>query len=87
MVMYSVMLKRFKGSTRPDVCLCREEDREVAIRQMRKYVRENEFSIHDRDGWFTIAGVVLVEQEPIVGAPVLSVTPYHDIFDIYDNRK
>ena len=82
MVEYAVMLKRHKGSTRPDACLCREENRDVAIRMMQKYVKENGFTIHDRDGWFTLAGVVLVEQEPIVGAPVLSVMTYHDIFGV-----
>ena len=54
---------------------------------MAKYVKENGFSIHDRDGWFTVADVVLVEKEPIFGAPVISVTPYCELFDVYGNRK
>jgi hypothetical protein len=87
MVEYSVMLERHRGSSRPDVCIFRDENRDVAIREMAKYVKENGFSIHDRDGWFAVADVVLVEKEPIVGAPVISVTPYIELFDVYGNRK
>lgn len=87
MVEYSVILKRFPGSTRPDVCIFRDEDRETAIREMRGYVKKNGFTIHDRDGHFTIAGIHLVEKEPVVGSPVLSVTRYHDLFDECDNRR
>lgn len=87
MIEYHVMLKRFRGSSRPDVCIFRDEDREVAIRAMRKYSKENGFSIVDRDGRFTIEDIVLIEQEPIVGAPVLSETHYCDLFDCCDNRK
>jgi len=87
MVEYSVILNRFKGSTRPDVVIYQDESREKAIKEMKKYVDKNGFSIHDRDGHFTIAGVSLVEKEPISGAPVLSVMQYHDIFDIDGKRK
>lgn len=87
MIEYSVILKRFPGSSRPDVCIFRDEDREAAIREMRSYVKQNGFTIHDPDGHFTIAGVHLVEKEPIVGSPVLSITHYHDLFDECDNRR
>ena len=87
MVEYSVILERFKGSTRPDVCVFRDESREKAIKAMRNYYAKNGFSIHDADGHFTIADILLVEKEPIVGAPVLSVTPYCDLFDCVGNRK
>ena len=87
MVEYSVVLKRFEGSSRPDVCVFRDDDRETAIREMQKYCKKNGFSVYDSDGHFTIANILLVEKEPIVGAPVLSATPYCDLFDIYDNRK
>lgn len=81
MIEYSVMLKRYPGSTRPDVCIFRDEDRAVALREMYRYVKKNGFSIFDRDGHFTIANVTLVEKEPIVGAPIISETPYCELFD------
>lgn len=87
MVEYSVMLKRYKGSDRPDVCIFFDEDREKAIAAMRKYVKENGFTVKDPDGRFSIAGIRLVEKERIVGAPVLSETAYYQIFDELDQRR
>lgn len=81
MVEYSVILRRHKGSTRPDVCVFRDEDRNKALREMQKYSQKNGFSVHDKDGWFTIADIVLEEKEPIAGAPVISVTPYRELFN------
>lgn len=86
MVEYSVILKRFKGSSRPDVCIFRDEDREAAIREMRKYCVKNGFSVHDSDGHYTIADIILVEKEPIAGTPILCTLSYHEIFDVNDNR-
>lgn len=80
MVEYWVILKRHRGSTRPDVCLFRDEDRNVALREMRRYCRANGFTVQDKDGRFTIADIQLVEQEPIAGAPVISVKSYHELF-------
>lgn len=80
MVEYSVILKRHKGYTRPDVCIFRDEDKSKAIKEMRRYCQKNGFSIHEKDGWFTILDIVIEEKEPIVGAPVLSVTSYHELF-------
>lgn len=71
MVEYAVILKRHRGSTRPDVCLFRDEDKNKALKEMRRYCQKNGFSIHEKDGWFTIADIVLEEKEPIVGAPVM----------------
>lgn len=87
MIEYSVMLKRWPGSSRPDVCIFRDEDREKAISEMRHYVKTNGFSVQDPDGRFTISSVLLVEKEPIVGAPVLSETAYFQIFNEYDERR
>lgn len=81
MVEYSVVLKRHRGSTRPNVTLFRDENRDAALRMMQKYCKENGFTVFDHDGRFTIADILLVEQEPIVGAPVLNVTTYHELFD------
>lgn len=87
MVEYSVMLKRFEGSSRPDVCIFRNEDRGKAIKAMRDYDRKYGFTVQDSDGRFTIATIELVEKEPIFGAPVLSVMKYHELFDHLGNRK
>ena len=84
MIEYHVMLRRHKGSARPDVCVFRDSDRKTALREMRKYYRENGFTVHDRDGRFTIADITLVEREPIVGAPVISETPYYKLFNAFD---
>ena len=81
MIEYSVMLKRFPGSSRPDVCIFRDENRDIALREMHKYVKHNGFSIHDRNEYSTIADVVLVEKEPVVGSPVISETPYCKLFN------
>ena len=43
--------------------------------------------VYDNDGRFTVADVVLIAKEPIVGAPIISETSYCELFDIYDNRK
>ena len=87
MVQYHVFLKRFKGSTRPDVCIFYDEDREAAIREMQRYCKKNGFSIYDSDGHFTITDIVLVAKEPIVGAPVISTTSYHELFDVCGERR
>lgn len=87
MVEYSVMLRRYPGSSRPDVCIFRDEDREAAIREMRNYVKKNGFTIQDSDGRFTIRGVWLIEKEPIYGAPIISETRYHELFDECDERR
>ncbi len=81
MVEYSVILKRHRGSTRPDVCLFRDEDRNAALREMRKYCQKYGFTVQDRDGRFTIADIQLIEQEPVIGAPVVSVNSYHELFE------
>ena len=87
MVEYHVILKRFRGSSRPDVCIFRDDDRETAIREMRNYSKKYGFTIEDRDGRYTIADIMLIEKEPIVGAPILSEMHYCELFDCCDNRK
>ena len=87
MIEYSVILKRFPGSSRPDVCIFRDEDREAAIREMRKYCMHNGFTVHDSDGRYTNTDIILIEKEPIAGSPILSTLSYHEIFDVNDNRR
>lgn len=87
MIEYSVILKRHKGTNRPNVVIFRDESKELAINEMAKYCKANGFTVTDRAGRFTIADIVLVEQEPIFGAPVLSETPYIKIFDECGRRR
>ena len=79
MIEYWVMLKR-GISTKPDVCIFRGEDRDLAIKEMHKYCKQNGFTVQDREGRFTIADIVLVEREPVVNAPIISETPYRFLF-------
>lgn len=81
MVEYSVILKRYPGSTLPDVCIIRDEDRDVALREMHKYCKQNGFSVQDDTGRHTVANIILEEKEPIAGAPVKSVRQYCELFD------
>lgn len=81
MIEYSVILKRFPGSSKPDVCIIRDDDREVAIKEMHKYNKQHGFSVEDEDGTHTIANIVLIEKEPIAGSPIISITEYRELFD------
>jgi len=81
MIEYSVILKRFPGSYKPDVCIIRDEDREVAIKEMHKYSKQHGFSVKDEDGTHTIANIVLIEKEPIAGSPIISIKEYRELFD------
>ena len=87
MIEYSVILKRHPGSSRPDVCIFRDEDREKAIAEMLKYARTEGFSVQDKDGRYTISTIELVAREPIYGAPVISRQAYHEIFDHLGRRR
>ena len=64
MIEYSVMLERHKGSSRPDVCVFSDYDRETAIAEMGAYCTKNGFTVYDHDGRFTVADIVLVAREP-----------------------
>ncbi len=87
MIEYSVILKRYPGSSRPNVVVFRDEDREKALKVMEQYDRKNGFTVQDPDGRFTIETILLVEREPITGAPILSSTPYHELFDHLGRRR
>ena len=81
MIEYSVILKRWPGESRPDVCIFRDENRDVALREMHKYSKNEGFSIRDNDGRHTIANIILVAKEPIAGSPVISETSYCELFN------
>lgn len=87
MIEYEVILKRGPRSSRPDVCIFRDEDREKAINEMLKYTNKYGFTVLDKDGRYTIANVELVEREPIVGAPVISRKSWIEIFDETGARR
>lgn len=53
---------------------------------MQKYVKANGFTVHDKDGIFTIKTITLEAKEPIVGSPIVSEIHYHEIFDHLGNR-
>ena len=80
MVEYSVVLKRWTA-TRPNVCIFRDENRELALKEMHKYCQKNGFTVQDTDGRFTVKDIVLVEKEPIAGSPIISETSYHLLFN------
>lgn len=79
MNIFDVILERHSGSTRKDVCVFYDEDKALAVEQMGKYVKENGFTITEKDGRFTIADVVLRERK--LTGEVISETSYHKIFD------
>ena len=87
MVEYAVMLRRFPGSNKPDVCIFRDEDMDKAVDAMIRYDREHGFTVKDPDGTHTIATIQLVEKEPVAGAPVLSAKSWHELFDENGNRR
>ena len=87
MIEYNVILHRHKGSTRPDVCIFQSENRNEAIKAMRRYGMKEGFVVRDPDGMFTIATIALVAKEPIAGAPILSVELWEELFDVHGERK
>ena len=77
---WKVMLKRHRPSNRPDVCVFYDEDKNTALKEMRKYVKSNGFSIAEKSGCFIIADVLLVQCRPT--GEVISETPYCMLFDV-----
>lgn len=78
-VIYDVILKRHNGSSRPDVCIFYDEDKELAIAAMANYDRKNAFTITEKDGRFSIADIILRE--------VISEKPYREIFDTVTGKR
>lgn len=59
------------------MCLFYDEDRNKALKEMRKYVKEHGFTAPD--GKFAVADVVLRERKPT--GEEISITPYYKLFD------
>lgn len=87
MIEYHVILKRYPGSIKQNVCIFRDEDREKALREMAKYSNKYGFAVKDPDGWHTIDTIQLIAKEPITGAPVISCQAYHELFDHLGRRR
>lgn len=81
MIEYEVILKRYKGSARSDVCIFVDEGRIKAINAMVDYSKKNGFTVQDSDGRFTIADIQLVETERISGKPPVSIKSYYQVYD------
>lgn len=79
---YDVVAKR--RSSRPDVILFYDEDREEAIKFMAKYAKKHGFTIDDKDGTFTIADIILREREST--GTVIRETKYRELFDCLERR-
>ncbi len=83
-IIYDVLLQRrhYKPVTgyygEPEyICIFYDEDRKRALKEMQKYVKKNGFVTPDRQ--FTVEDVVLREREAT--GEVISITPYHKLFD------
>ena len=83
-IIYDVLLqqRRYKPVTgyygEPKyICIFYDEDKNRALKEMRKYVKKNVFVTPDRQ--FTVEDVVLREREAT--GEVISITPYHKLFD------
>lgn len=84
-LIYDVILKRHNGSSRPDVCIFYDEDKELAIAAMADYDRKNGFSITEKDGRFSIADIILRERKST--GEVINETSYHKIFDTVTRKR
>ena len=82
---FDVILKRYKGSTKPNTCIFYDEDREIAIKEMKKYVDKKGFTITEGKNVFTIADVILKEREST--GKVISETSYCEIFNTVTGKR
>ena len=83
MMIYEVIAVRYTTS-RQNVILYYDEDKEKAIEYMRKYVKSNGFSIKDKDGCFSIANVVIRERKST--GEEIGRQSYRELFDIFGKR-
>ena len=82
-IIYDVLLKQHYNpvtgySGKPKyTCVFYDEDRNKALAEMRKYVKNRGFATPD--GKFTVADVVLREREAT--GKEIRITPYYKLFD------
>ena len=79
MNIYDFVLERHSGSSRKDVCVFYDEDKELVVKKMGEYVKKNGFTITEKDRRFTIADVILRERKPT--GEVIGETSYIEIFN------
>lgn len=84
-VIYDVILKRHNGSSRHNVCVFYDEDKELAIGAMSNYFKNNGFSITEKDGRFSIADIILRERKST--GEIISETSYHKIFNTVTGKR
>ena len=89
-IIYDVLLveqsyKPVVGYVGPEkyTCIFYDEDREKALKEINKYVKQYGFVTPDRK--YTIKDVVL--RERTCTGDVISITPYIEIFDGLDRRR
>ena len=78
-IIYDVILTRHKPCSRPDVCIFYDEDKKEALNVIKEYVKQNGFTITEKDGKFSIATITLREREST--GKVLSEKKYHELFN------
>lgn len=83
-MVYDVILKRHNGSSRTDVCVFYDEDKELVIKEMDKYRKKNGFTVFEQGKRFTIADIILRERK--LTGEVISETSYCKLFDVFGNR-
>lgn len=69
----------------PFITFYYDEDRRAVIREIQRYYKKNGFSYTAKGHCFSCADLVLTEETPT--GEVLTVTPYHELFDIDGNMK
>ena len=84
MMIYDVIAVRYKPNNRPDVVLFYDENREMALKYMRKYVKSNGFSIENKDRMFSVANIVLRERTST--GEEIGRQSYRELFDILGKR-
>ena len=84
-VIYDVILKRHNGSSRHNVCIFYDEDKELAIDAMANYCKKNGFSIIEKDGRFSIADIIIRKRK--YTGEIISETSYHKIFDTVTGKR
>ena len=82
---FDVILKRHEPSQKPNTIIFYDEDKDIAIDEIRKYVDKNGFTIFDNGHTFSIANVILREREST--GKTISEIPYCEIFNTVTGKR
>ena len=77
--MYEVVLVRHRNDSGANVCVFYDERVELALSEMSNYVRQNGFSIKEKDKRYSIADVILREIKST--GEVVGEIPYYKLFN------